>query len=56
MTLCVLCYVDAIEQGHTNFVSDGGGDTCQNLDRDARPVFFGFQIWPNPIFLGWQIF
>ena len=19
-------------------------------------LFFGFEIWPNPIFLGWQIF
>ena len=33
----------------------GGGGTCQNFDRDARPIF-GFEIWPNPIFLGWQIF
>ena len=34
----------------------GGGGTCQNLDKDARPIFLGFEIWPNPIFLGWQIF
>ena len=32
------------------------GGTCQNFDRYARPIFFGFEIWPNPIFLGWQIF
>ena len=31
------------------------GGTCQPFDRDARPIF-GFEIWPNPIFLGWQIF
>ena len=31
------------------------GGTCQNFDRDACPVF-GFEIWPNPISLGWQIF
>ena len=34
----------------------GGEGTCQNFDRDARSIFFGFEIWPNPIFLGWQIF
>ena len=33
-----------------------GGVTCQNFDRDAHPIFFGLEIWPNPIFLGWQFF
>ena len=33
-----------------------GGGTCQNFDKDARPIFLWFEIWPNPIFLGWQIF
>ena len=37
-------------------VDPQGGGTCQNFDRDARPIFWGFEIWPNPIFLGWQIF
>ena len=39
-----------------NIIPGGGGGTCQNFDRDARPIFFGFEIWPNPIFLGWQMF
>ena len=40
----------------TRLRGGGGGGTCQNFDRDASPIFFGFEIWPNPIFLGWQIF
>ena len=31
------------------------GGFCQNFDRDAH-LLFGFEIWPDPIFLGWQIF
>ena len=34
----------------------GTSDPQINFDRDARPIFLGFEIWPNPIFLGWQTF
>ena len=33
-----------------------GGGTCQNFDRDARPIFLDLKFGPIPIFLRWQIF
>ena len=41
-----ICAIESLAQG----------GTCQNFDRNARPIFSEFEIWPNPIFLGWQIF
>ena len=47
--------LDFIQRDFPQYAADiiprGGGGTCQNFDRDARPIFFGFEIWPNPIFL-----
>ena len=50
---CVTCFSLAHKIDGTK---ETQGGTCQNFDRDARPIFFRFEIWPNPIFLGWQIF
>ena len=50
---CVTCFSLAHKIDATKETRRG---TCQNFDRDARPIFFRFEIWPNPIFLGWQIF
>ena len=50
---CVTCFSLAHKIDGTK---ETRGGTCQNFDRDARPIFLGFEIWPNPIFLGWQIF
>ena len=33
----------------------GGGGHVKILT-GMLVLFFGFEIWPNPIFLGWQIF
>ena len=38
-----------------NFPGGGGGAHVKILTQ-MLILFFGFEIWPNPIFLGWQIF
>ena len=34
----------------------GGGTHVKILTGMLVLFFFGFEIWPNPIFLGWEIF
>ena len=34
----------------------GGGGGADVKILIARPIFFGFEIWPNPVFLDWQMF
>ena len=35
----------------------GGGEGAHvKILTGMLVLFFGFEIWPNPIFLGWQIF
>ena len=34
----------------------GGGGAHVKILTGMLVLFFGFEIWPNPIFLGWQIF
>ena len=36
----------------TIFPGGGGG----HISKFCSFYFFGFEIWPNPIFLGWQYF
>ena len=33
-----------------------GGGAHVKILTGMLVLFFGFEIWPNPIFLGWQIF
>ena len=34
----------------------GGGGHMSKFLTGMLLLYFGFKIWPNPIFLGWQIF
>ena len=34
----------------------GGGGAHVKIFTGMLVPFFGFEIWPNPIFLGWPIF
>ena len=34
----------------------GGGGAHVKILTGMLALFFGFEIWSNPIFLGWQIF
>ena len=50
---CLTCFlIGSQNKWHKR---DPGG-TCQNFDRDAHLIFFGFEIWSKPTFLGWPIF
>ena len=39
-----------------NSQGGGGGGAHVKILTGMFVLFFGFEIWPNPIFLGWQIF
>ena len=42
--------------GNQDLSRGGGGLNVKILTGMLVLYFFGFEIWPNPIFLGWQIF
>ena len=44
------------EQCKLEKTPEGGGGHMSKFSQGCSSYFIGFEIWPNPIFLGWQNF